>query len=133
MSELESQIEQLEMYGRRNGVRIYGIDVEKGENTDQLMLDLAHRIGADIPKCALGRCHRVGRPNNNSHRAIIAKFISHNYKVELLKCKKNLRKHSSENEDAQNTATLPLIFIYEDLTKLRMDLAKRGTETKGRS
>ena len=41
VSELESQIEQLEMYRRRNGVRIYGIDEEKGENTDQLVLDLA--------------------------------------------------------------------------------------------
>ena len=132
VSELESQIEQLEMNGRRNGVRIYGIDEEKGENTDQLVLDLAHRIGADIPKYALGRSHRVGRPNNNGHRAIIAKFISHNYKVELLKCKKNLRKHSSEDEDedAQNTATLPLIFINEDLTKLRMDWAKRARKLK---
>ena len=31
VSELENKVEQLEMYGRRNGVRIYGIDEEKGE------------------------------------------------------------------------------------------------------
>ena len=130
--ELENKVEQLEMYGRRNGVRIYGIDEEKGENTDQLVLNLAHSIGADIPKFALGRSHRVGRPNNKGHRAIIAKFISHNYKVELLKCKKNLRKNSSEdeNEDDEVQNVRAQIFINEDLTKLRMDWAKRARKLK---
>ena len=58
INELSKRIEELEQYGRRNGVRIHGIKEQKGENTDQIVLDLAKSIGADIPKTALGRSHR---------------------------------------------------------------------------
>ena len=89
ISNLDDKIEQLEMYSRRNGVRIHGIPENKDENTDELVLKIAEDIGADIPKLALGRSHRVGKrfTDRKAPRPIIVKYISHNYKTELLKHK----------------------------------------------
>ena len=115
-TKLESKIEALEMYGRRNGIRIHGVKEEEKENTDKIVLKLAKELGAKIPTDALGRSHRVGPKNGSKPRAIIAKFIGHNYKVELLKNKKNLKTHPNGKE----------IFINEDLTKTRADWAKRA-------
>ena len=111
---LEAIIDALEMYGRRNGVRIFGIEESEGENTDKIVLDTAKKVGADIPTFALGRSHRVGRAHGDRPRAIIAKFISHNYKVELLKNKSKLKKKCKD------------VFINEDLTQRRMRWAQRA-------
>lgn len=118
---LEQQIEELEMYGRRNGVRIHGIPESTDELTDNIVLKIAKDIGADIPKFAIGRSHRVGRPNSSYPRPIIVKFISHNFKTELLKHKRHLK--STKSSSAYPTGK---IFINEDLTKLRATWAKRA-------
>ena len=52
------------MYGRRNGVRLYGIKENKDVNTDKIVLKVAEKIGANIPDFGLGRSHRVGKPTN---------------------------------------------------------------------
>ena len=91
IQELEDRLEGLEMYGRRNGVRIHGIPEKIGESTDEIVLNLAKKVGADIPEFALGRSHRVGPKASGKTRPIIAKFIGHNFKVGLLKNKKNLK------------------------------------------
>ena len=127
INELSNRIEELEQYGRRNGVRIHGIKEQKGENTDQIMLDLAKSIGADIPKTAFGRSHRVGPDGGSKPRPIIAKFIGHNNKVELLKHKKNLR--TIGEMDSEGKPKHP-IFINEDLTKTRVNWAQRARTMK---
>ena len=118
INELENKIEGLEMYGRRNGVRIYGIPEKEGESTDDIVISLAKRIGADIPESALGRSHRVGPKDKGKTRPIIAKFIGHNYKVKLLKNKKNLKAHKNYKE----------VYINEDLTSRRAKWAQRARD-----
>ena len=44
----KSNIDDLEQYSRRSCVRISGIKEEEGENTDELVLNLARRVSADI-------------------------------------------------------------------------------------
>ena len=120
IKELEDKIEGLEMYGRRNGVRIYGIPEKKGEDTDEIVISLANNIGADIPKFALGRSHRVGPKNSDKQRPIIAKFIGHNFKVNMLKNKSKLK--DLENYDN--------VFINEDLTSRRAKMAQCARELR---
>ena len=125
---LEARVEGLEMYGRRNGIRIHGIPESDGENTDDLVKKLASDIGADIPDTALGRSHRVGPkppkpppnqpPVRRPPRPIIVKFVGHNYKVRFLQKKGVLR-------DTDNVA-LKDIYVNEDLTKKRAGWAKQG-------
>ncbi|KAK3103244.1 hypothetical protein FSP39_017777 [Pinctada imbricata] len=124
INELKNKVEGLEMYGRRNGIRVYGIPEQEHENTDEIVLSLANDIQAKIPDIALGRSHRVGPKTGNKPRPIIAKFIGHNYKVEFLKHKKNLK----------DIRTPQQIFVNEDLTSKRANWAKtaRGWKKSGK-
>ena len=78
------------MYGRRNGIRIHSTRESTYENTDQIVLELASDIGADVPDVALGRSHRVGREVHGKTRAIIFKFIGHSHKVCIMRNKQKL-------------------------------------------
>ena len=126
IKQLDDRVEQLEMYGRRNGIRVHGIPELANENTDNLILKLAGKIGAEIPAFGLGRSHRVGKPRQNGHRPIIVKFISHNLKVNMLKMKKNLEDLADDDicEGSQE------IFMNEDLTALRANWAKRARDLR---
>ena len=43
----KSKVEKLEMYGRRNGFRLYGIPQHKGESTDESVLKVARVLGSN--------------------------------------------------------------------------------------
>ena len=119
IQDLEAKVEGLEMYGRRNGIRIHGIPESPHENTDNIVIKLASDIGANTPESALGRSHRVGpKVQGGPSRAIIAKFVGHNHKVNFLKHKGVLR----DTEEAR----LKDIYVNEDLTKKRAGWAKQG-------
>ena len=122
IAELENKIDDLEMYGRRNGIRIHGIPENEGEKTDEIVMKLAQDMGANIPSSALGRSHRVGRKNNNRPRAIIAKFVGHNHKVAYLKQKQELKKLPEDQPDVYVND----VFVNEDLTSKWAGMAKRA-------
>ena len=126
ITKLEGEVEELEMYGRRNGIRVFGVPEKPGESTDAIVLKVAEKIGAEIPPIGLGRSHRVGKPGGTGPRPIIAKFISHNLKVNMMKMKSNLN-DIHNNEICEGSGQ---IFINEDLTQLRANWAKRGRDLK---
>ena len=104
---LKVSLDELEQYGRRNSVRMWSKSEEKtGENTDQIVLEHAQKIGASIAAGDISRSHRVGRPRTGTTRAIIVKFVSYNKRREFYSKRKN-------DQD---------VFISEDLTKRRSEL-----------
>lgn len=115
----KSNIDDLEQYSRRSCVRISGIKEEEGENTNDLVLDLARRVSADIRPEDLDRSHRVGRPREVSQNAnavprpreIIVKLTNYRARMQLLKGRAFLR------------STKAKIFINEDLTSARKEIA----------
>ena len=115
----KSNIDDLEQYSRRSCVRISGIKEEEGENTDELVLNLARRVSADIRPEDLDRSHRVGRPREVSQNAntvprpreIIVKLTNYRARMQLLKGRAFLR------------STKAKIFINEDLTSARKEIA----------
>lgn len=115
----KSNIDDLEQYSRRACLRISGIKEEEGENTDDIVLNLATRVSADVRLEDLDRSHRVGRPRpvepaDNTvpkPREIIVKFSNSKARLALLKGRAELRR------------TRAKIFINEDLTSARKELA----------
>lgn len=115
----KSNIDDLEQYSRRSCLRISGIKEEEGENTDEIVLDLARRVSADIRPEDVDRSHRVGRPrevNQNTNavprpREIIVKLANYRARMQLLKGRAFLR------------STKARIFINEDLTSARKEIA----------
>ena len=64
-----------------------------------------------IPHTALGRSQRVGSKTSGKPRAIIAKFVGHNYNVKFLRCKKQLRETRKDDPNP--------VFVKEDFTSKR--------------
>ena len=123
IEELDNRLDDLEMYGRRNGIRIHGIPENQGEDTDAIVLKLAEEMGTEIPSTALGRSHRVGRKSDTKPRVIIAKFDGHNSKVAYLKEKKELK--NLDKKKYKNA-----VYVNEDLTSKRAALARRARQLK---
>ena len=71
---LEEDPHELRQYTRRNALRIYNLlwkepppprPGQQGEDTDSLVLGLAHQLGVPLEPWEIGRSHRVGKPRND--------------------------------------------------------------------
>jgi hypothetical protein len=108
---LTTKTDELEQYGRRNGIRIFGIVEGQEEKIDDIVINTLKIANPAVTIEKIGRCHRVGKKYAESRlkpRAIIVKFTSYRWKQEIMRNKKNFRGHD--------------IFINDDLTKARSDL-----------
>lgn len=126
VQELQLKIDDLEQYSRRSCVRISGVSETDSENVNAIVMDLANRIHADVTPRDIDRTHRVGakfdRNRNNGNRRkdrdIIVKFTNSSARLEFLKGRKVLREQKAK------------VFINEDLTSSRMELAFECRELK---
>lgn len=106
-------LDEREQYSRRNNIRIFGIQESDNEDTDQVVLDLAAKLGVPLVKQQIDRSHRVGRKGTKP-RPIIVKLVSYAQRKALFMAKKSLK----------GTGT----FVCEDLTKSRRELLKKIVE-----
>ncbi|KAK6176271.1 hypothetical protein SNE40_010210 [Patella caerulea] len=156
ITELSYKCDELEQYGRREGIRISGILEEDGEDTDQLVIEVGRAIDIEITKDDINRSHRVGAPGNydpnTKPRPIIVRFRGYYIKRAFVKNGKKLAKirppkvnrassqatPSQVNPEAEQTidprliSTLPQtllrhpIYINDDMTKQRASIAFRA-------
>lgn len=114
-SSTDRRIDELEQYGRRNNLRIRGIEETTGENVNKIIMDTAKKIGARIDESCIDRAHRVGRPGNDKPRPIIVKFTSYAHRREMWINKKSLRGSTTS--------------MTEDLTRTRATLLYKVNNT----
>ena len=78
--ELQSEIEELEQYGRRNSLRFHNVKLGDSVDTDDVIVDLCKsKLSVEITKDDICRSHPVGRKNRNKTRQIICRF--RNWKI----------------------------------------------------
>ena len=109
---LQIRIDELEQYGRKNCVRIFGVSEDKSD-TDQVVVDLGEKLNVNIQKTDIAVSHRVGPTKPNKARPIISRITNYALRHELLKASKELRKIKDYEE----------VSINQDLTKFRAKLA----------
>lgn len=114
---VETRLDELEQYGRRNNLRIFGVPEKQDENTDDIVLDIASKIGVDMDISYIDRCHRVGRKVPGANRPIIVKFSGYAVRAEYFQKKKQLR----------GTKTT----VREDLTVFRLKVLKEAVKCYG--
>ena len=119
-----SEAEALEMYNRRENVRIVGIEEvvernaqgkplsEKLEVAMKHVVSLANTLGAPMNEGDISIAHRL--PSNRGPRPIIARFARRVAKVSLLQNKKA----------TVNSEVFKDVKVYEDLTKPRLNFVK---------
>ena len=82
---LQNDVHDLQQYSRRTSLRIFGFPEKKGENTDNIVLYLANKIGANVGINDIGRSHRVGKTGQPTPRAIIVRFLSYRKRCEMFR------------------------------------------------
>ena len=126
---LEVELEDAKNYSRRNCLLIHGVEEERGEKTDDKVLEIVNKqLGTELTLVDIERSHRIGkfdssskkrttRSNKKKTRPIIVKFLSYRSRGEVFANKRKLK-----GKD---------IYISESLTPLRYSLYKKCIETFG--
>ena len=114
------KLDDLEMYGRRENLRILGIAEAPASSRDdgeEQVMKLATELGINLQARDLQRPHRLGKKKVSGAakpRPIIVHFMSYKKRQEIMFAKAKLR-------DMEGYAG---VFIAEDLTQLRAKLLK---------
>ena len=122
-SELQKRVKTLELavdageqYSRRNCLRISGKKEVIGENTDDIVLDIAEALGVNIDISDIDRSHRLGKPGTTAEpgtklRDIIVKSVSYRQRNMYYRARTSMQDRGYKG-----------VFINEDLTKSRSKL-----------
>lgn len=103
-------VNDLEQYGRRNMLDIRGIPRSKGENTDQIVIDVGKQMDVDLKLKDIEISHRT---SNNPDAPIIVKFMSRRKRDTFFKNRFNLKGRTTEDIGYGNKNK---IFVNESLT-----------------
>ena len=109
-----------EAWSRRNILLLIGLREKRGENTNQIAVDLIRDMGIDISLDDICRSHRNGPRLKGRHRPIFVKFVRHDIRDKVYFARDNLR-HIHHYRS---------VFIDENLTKYRSRLFREVRKEK---
>ena len=68
LGKMEESIDAQQQYSRRNCLLLHGIEETKGEDTDNIVLEVFNDdMGLNISKSDLDRSHRIGNPKQKKN------------------------------------------------------------------
>ena len=113
------KLDELEQYGRRENLRIHGIQESPNNKDDgkNIVLNIAKILNMELNENKIQRVHRLGKKKKSPTarpRPIIARFVSYKNRNEFLYAKKKLKENAIHKS----------AFITEDLTPLRAKLLR---------
>ena len=110
------------------------------ESTDDIVKTVAKIAGVTLPDNAVDRSHRVGKVSASRQTrdlSILVKFTSYKYKEAMMKARRGLNKMDATKIfpdsqwpalPARSTARIHRLYINEDLTKTRAEVAVRARQ-----
>ena len=123
---INTRCDDLEQYGRRNNLRIFGMPENKDEDTDELVISVAAKLGLRLTPAEIDRSHRTGKPKGRQGqnqtngqqggrpkdhpRPILVKFTSYKPRHNMITRRRSLKKTG--------------ISISEDLTMSKLQLLR---------
>ena len=95
----QSEIEELEQYGRRQCLRFESVPTEQNETSDTVLskvMDMCKEAGVDIPDTVIDRAHRIGEAYFDNKRkknckSIIVRFTTFCHRTLVYRAKKNMK------------------------------------------
>ena len=118
---LAQKVDDLEMYSRRNCIRVAGVP-ESEEDTTKAILEIAEAVEVPLDKSDIAVSHRVGKSTIGKPRQIIARITNYDLKHKLLKSNKTLKMRVEDKEKPPLTK-FKNVSISQDLTKERNNAA----------
>lgn len=119
-AELKSKVDVLEQKYKMCQLRIYGLKERKGENLNEVVLDLFEdKKMTNNENIKLVGCYRIGvaKASSKKPRCVMVKFLSEIQRNIIFFNKKNLKNSK--------------VVVAEDLTQTRFKLLSKAKETLG--
>ena len=115
---LEKVSDDHEQYSRRNCSLIHGIEEDKDEFTDDVVVNkLQDKLELEISKNNIDRSHRIGKPSPREKRPIIVKIIRYNDRYKAYSNKRRLKDSG--------------IVVTESLTAYRIGQLNKARDEHG--
>ena len=131
--ELESRsdvLEDLQQYSRRNYLIVSGVPEHRNEKTDDLIKNVATKVGVEVQDQDIDRSHRLIAPKPGRPRPIIVKFTRYNKRSELIKSRRKLRGTNIGIQEQLTPFNQWLLGKAQELVK-RCDIAKAAWSWDG--
>ncbi|XP_066914120.1 uncharacterized protein [Clytia hemisphaerica] len=120
MKQNENKMNELEQYGRRQMLNIFGVPRRNDEDTDEIVLNIASQLGFDLYREDIEVSHRTSSRQN---APIIVKFNSRRVRDLLYDARWDL-KHFSTKDVGFDVSEQ--IFFNESLTETNRDIFKEA-------
>ena len=132
LQETADQVNELEQYSRKQCINVNGVPEKQNENVAQLVLEIARAAGAELSPSDVDAAHRVGRPRDGKHRAIIVRFVSFTARQRVYDRRRELRDLTAERgpQSFLTTAELKNVFISDSLTKRNEETMHNARQLK---
>ena len=120
---LESSVNQVEQYGRRNNIVISGIpDDVADDELEDTVTSIMEDVYVIVQNSDIEACHRIGKSEQKaSSKKTIVRVINRKYCKKALVNRKNLININSEMKN--NFSRNNKIFINENLTRANESIA----------
>uniref|UniRef100_A0A1B6K2E9 Zinc finger PHD-type domain-containing protein n=1 Tax=Homalodisca liturata TaxID=320908 RepID=A0A1B6K2E9_9HEMI len=114
VSQLKTEIDELQQRSRLNNIEIRGVPVTKGEDIYAVVESIAKAIGVVFNRGGISIAHRLPAPRDRRfHPSIVVQFISRSIRGEWLIA---ARKNRIETTDLAPSLQRAPVFISEHLT-----------------
>ena len=140
IKQLETRLDDLEQYIRRDCVEIKGIPVEEHEDTNRIVSQVAELMDLDIHKSDISVSHRLpagkpwtdndGRVHQPSTPAIIAKFVRRDDATNFYNSRFQLKGQTTDNLECMSSEVGNNIYISESLNPSRKKLFRSCLKVK---
>lgn len=114
VSELETQVVELQQYSRANNLEIHGLPETKNENVYNIIRDVAKTLDVQHKDSQIDIAHRIPTKAGNS-KPIIIKFTSRTTKEEWIKKYKNKLRDMRDKDGPNKVNNLRSIHINKNL------------------
>lgn len=127
LASMRKTSDSMEQYSRRNCLRISGVAESYGENTDDIVLNIAKSCNVELTLNDIDRSHRLNQVKRISGAAddytqrprdIIVKFSSYRSRSAFYRGKSALK----------NCECFSQVYVNEDLTKLRAEILRSARQ-----
>lgn len=116
---LESRVEDLENYSRRNCLEIQGVPEERGEVVADVVRRVGRALEVDITDDMVDVCHRFGMKTQGKERGIIVKFVRRMDKDTLMKKRREKKDFSTRHMDLPTDTP---VYLNDSLSPARRRL-----------
>ena len=110
--ERETELDNLEQYGRRENLEFHGVPVQQNENTNKIVQNLLKRINLEITENEISTSHRLHSTKENIPPPIIVRFSKRDIRNKIYANKRKFNAVSNFEIPIMNN-----LYINKNLTK----------------